>query len=192
MMPEMVSETPPCKVVNANGRWDMEQEIEDEKKQELESQPVYPDTFRKQKRNGRVSCAFFADTSKPTDAEMQLMRKKNWMWCSNLEGGSNRCHCDLCLILKSRTEYYNFPANFEPTARNKFIAYLMLFVTHVAILEYMYEIHAISNNGSNCYYRGKVGGIASLQKCFESHCINCKWVVGKIVTFCLNHKATTL
>jgi len=195
--PQMTSETLLGKI---GGRRDMEQEIEDEKKVELESQQVYPDDYRKVQKNGIVSCPFFSNTSQPTEEEMKLLRKTTWKWCSNIEGGLTKCHCSFCLLLKSRTDYYDFPVHFQSTdfkdARSKLIEYLKQFVKHVAKLDEMYEtvylIHEISNNGSNCVHRGKVCGIVSQRKYFQSHCIDCKWYLSKIVTFCLKYKLGTL
>ena len=86
---------------------DLSNHVELEHQVVLSQQPLYPHDWLTRNTDGTFSCRFFSNTLYPSHEEKALMQERVWTMCENVEwNGSLRCHCDLCMILKSRMDHF--------------------------------------------------------------------------------------
>ena len=105
----MASATPQVQTIsNPNShRENLHHHVEMEYLVELNQQQFYPPDWLTQNTDGTFSCRFFANTLYPSPEEKARMQERVWTMCQNVEwNGSCRCHCDLCMILKSRMDHF--------------------------------------------------------------------------------------
>lgn len=187
----MASETPsglPEPVASEDGLvLDLETDMEAENEQncrewenlldEVDSHEYYPDGW---------SCPFFADINAPTEEELERSRAIEWRWCQWIvlppkREGSLRCHCLLCMLLKSQADQFNtidirlLPSDGAGTTINTmFYGYLDQIVKHVVYVDEDAgnDVHHIIKPEVDCPHRT------------NGTCNICNMIHEEMITYC--------